>query len=285
MKIETGRFHTKTKHKMLEFIRLSVLHKSSKTAAEYFIREYSETELKKAQKAAETATKDYENARNLAGTYAAGAYVSAITEMGNAQAKLASLSDLPEAYRSPIFLRNEVKRLFAAVTAWEEALKALQEKKEPLLSALGGAEANFQNATAQREKLAADYKAQSDALDEKARRAGFADRNDCKVWCARVKEEERMEKSISDYETELKATEKTIADERLVTGGSKRPDMAALGQEDNQLQHRLTTSAGQSRSLADQLDEEARTIGAAFDTPDAQARIRAFASRSAKRSE
>ena len=29
--------------------------------------------------------------------------------------------------------------------------------------------------------------------------------------------------------------------------------MAALGQEDNQLQHRLTTSAGQSRSLADQL--------------------------------
>lgn len=87
--------------------------------------------------------------------------------MGNAQAKLESLSDLPEAYRSPIFLRNEVKRLFAAVTAWEEALKALQVKKEPLLSALGGAEANFQNATAQREKLAADYKAQSAALDEK----------------------------------------------------------------------------------------------------------------------
>ena len=139
------------------------------------------------------------------------------------------------------------------MTAWEEALKALQEKKEPLLSALGGAEANFQNATARREKLAADYKAQSDALDEKARGAGFADRNDCKVWYARVKEEERMEKSISDYETERKATEKTIADERLVTGGAKRPDMAALGQEDNQLQHRLTTSAGQSRSLADQL--------------------------------
>ena len=89
-------------------------------------------------------------------------------------------------------------------------MKALQEKKEPLLSALGGAEANFQNATARREKLAADYKAQSDALDEKARGAGFADRNDCKVWYARVKEEERMEKSISDYETELKATETNL---------------------------------------------------------------------------
>ena len=38
------------------------------------------------------------------------------------------------------------------------------------------------------------------------------------------------------------------------------------------------------RSLLQQLDDEARTIGAAFDTPDAQARIRAFAARSATRS-
>ena len=115
-------------------------------------------------------------------------------------------------YRSPIFLRNEVKRLFAVVTAWEEALKALQEKKEPLLSALGGAEANFQNATARREKLAADYKAQSDALDEKARGPALRTAMTARSGYARVKEEERMEKSISDYETELKATEKTIAE-------------------------------------------------------------------------
>lgn len=48
MKIETGRFHTKTKHKMLEFIRLSVLTiKVQKCPPEYFIREYSETELKR----------------------------------------------------------------------------------------------------------------------------------------------------------------------------------------------------------------------------------------------
>jgi 2-(1,2-epoxy-1,2-dihydrophenyl)acetyl-CoA isomerase len=53
----------------------------------------------------------------------------------------------------------------------------------------------------------------------------------------------------------------------------------ALGQAKRLIRSRL------GRSLADQLDEEARTIGAAFDTPDAQARIRAFASRSAKRSE
>jgi 2-(1,2-epoxy-1,2-dihydrophenyl)acetyl-CoA isomerase len=36
-----------------------------------------------------------------------------------------------------------------------------------------------------------------------------------------------------------------------------------------------------TRSFADQLDEEARTIGAAFDTPDARARIAAFARASA----
>lgn len=38
------------------------------------------------------------------------------------------------------------------------------------------------------------------------------------------------------------------------------------------------------RSVREQLDEEARTIGAAFDTPEAQQRIRAFAERSARRS-
>jgi len=37
-----------------------------------------------------------------------------------------------------------------------------------------------------------------------------------------------------------------------------------------------------SRSFADQLAEEARTIGAALDTPDAQARVAAFAAASAK---
>lgn len=37
------------------------------------------------------------------------------------------------------------------------------------------------------------------------------------------------------------------------------------------------------RDLAGQLAEEARSIGAAFDTPEAQARIRAFAERGAKR--
>lgn len=37
------------------------------------------------------------------------------------------------------------------------------------------------------------------------------------------------------------------------------------------------------RSFEDQLDEEARTIGAAFDTPEAQARIAAFAAASARR--
>lgn len=38
-----------------------------------------------------------------------------------------------------------------------------------------------------------------------------------------------------------------------------------------------------ARSVPDQLDEEARTIGAAFDTPAAQTRIMAFAARSANR--
>jgi 2-(1,2-epoxy-1,2-dihydrophenyl)acetyl-CoA isomerase len=40
--------------------------------------------------------------------------------------------------------------------------------------------------------------------------------------------------------------------------------------------------AGSRRSFADNLDDEARTIGAAFDTPDARARVAAFAAASAR---
>lgn len=40
--------------------------------------------------------------------------------------------------------------------------------------------------------------------------------------------------------------------------------------------------AGARRSFADNLDDEARTIGAAFDTPDARARVAAFAAASAR---
>jgi 2-(1,2-epoxy-1,2-dihydrophenyl)acetyl-CoA isomerase len=39
-----------------------------------------------------------------------------------------------------------------------------------------------------------------------------------------------------------------------------------------------------SRSFAEQLDEEARSIGAAFETPDARARVAAFAAASSKKS-
>ena len=43
-------FKTKTKEKMIKFIKLSALHKSSITAAEYFSEEYSENDLKKIMK-------------------------------------------------------------------------------------------------------------------------------------------------------------------------------------------------------------------------------------------
>ncbi|MBF4562281.1 enoyl-CoA hydratase/isomerase family protein [Microbacterium sp. VKM Ac-2870] len=42
--------------------------------------------------------------------------------------------------------------------------------------------------------------------------------------------------------------------------------------------------AGARRAFADNLDDEARTIGASFDTPDAKARVAAFAAASAKTS-
>lgn len=50
IEVAMSNFKTKTKEKMIKFIKLSALHKSSITAAEYFSEEYSENDLKKIMK-------------------------------------------------------------------------------------------------------------------------------------------------------------------------------------------------------------------------------------------
>lgn len=213
----------------------------------------SEEAYKKSQKEAERAKKDLENARALVGSYQAGAYVSAITEMGNAQAKMQGLEDLPEEYRKPIAIRNEIKRLHEKITAWETAGKRLSQRKEPLLSALGGAEANYVNAKQQRTKLAEEYLQQQEELKEKAIALGFSDLKDCKMWHARVAEEEDIEKEINDYRADKSATEQNIARERIAIGQEKRPDMPALGQKGHALQQRYKMTLEESNRLANAL--------------------------------
>lgn len=209
----------------------------------------SEEEYKRAKLAAERAKTDLENASALMGSYQAGAYVSAITEMGNAQAKLRGLEDLPEEYRKPIAIRNEIKRLHEKVTAWEAAVKQLSQRKEPLLSALGAAEANYANAKQQRTRLIEEYRRQQEELKEKALALGFADLTDCKAWHARVPEEKHIEEEINRYRADRSATEQNIAQELIAIGQEKRPDMPALGQEGQALQQRYKRTLEENNRL------------------------------------
>ena len=209
----------------------------------------SEEEYRRAKMAAERAKTDLENASALTGSYQAGAYVSAITEMGNAQAKLRGLEDLPEEYRKPIAIRTEIKRLHEKVTAWEAAVKRLTQRKEPLLSALGAAEANYANAKQQRTSLIEEYRRQQEELKGKALALGFADLTDCKAWHARVPEEKHIEEEINRYCADRAATEQNITQEKIAIGQEKRPDMPALGQEGQALQQRYKMTLEENNRL------------------------------------
>ncbi|GAB3603551.1 enoyl-CoA hydratase/isomerase family protein [Microbacterium aureliae] len=77
--------------------------------------------------------------------------------------------------------------------------------------------------------------------------------------------------------TEVVPAERLADRAREVAGAWLAGATAAFGQA----KRLVRTGAG--RQFADNLDDEARSIGAAFDTPEAKARIRAFAAASADR--
>lgn len=213
----------------------------------------TEAELKRAQKAAEQASRDYDDKNQLAQSYNAGAFVSAITELGNAQAKMRTLEDIPEAYRRPIFLRNEIKRLHDAVTTWEEERKGLASKKEPIISGLAKAEADYDSAARRRDELLQEYKVQEAALTEKAQEAGFTDSKECRIWVQRRNEEAKLEKTINDYKADRKGTEKIITDEKGIVGQEEKPDMVSLGQRERTLQQTV-------KSLIQQISSSQTTL-------------------------
>ncbi len=199
----------------------------------------TETAVKRAQKKAEDAAKVYDDANQLAGSYQAGAYVSAISELGNAQAKMRTLEDVPEAYRKPVFLRNEIKRLHDACTDWESQMKGLSSQKEPVIFGLASAEAEYQAAGKRRDELLAEYKVQEAALSEKAKANGFTDLKECKAWVNRRSEEPQLEKEINEYQADWKGSEKRILEEKLAVGNEEKPDMQRLNEKEKSLQQEI----------------------------------------------
>ncbi len=215
----------------------------------------TETAVKRAQKKAEEASQAYDEANRQAQTYQTECYVPALSELGKAQAKMKTMEDIPEAYRRPVFLKNEIKRLQTAVATWEEETKTIATKKEPVITGLAAAEAEYKAAFAQRETLLADYKKQEAALTEKAKETGFHDLKECKAWVKRRKEETLLEKTISDYQADVKGTEKMITEEQLAVGQEEKPDMQDLGNTERRLQQEIKTSIQQISNTQNWLEK------------------------------
>ena len=192
----------------------------------------TEEEVKKARQEAEQASKEYDDRNLLAQQYQVSAYVSAISELGNAQAKMRTLEDVPEEFRKPVVLREEIHRLNDEVSAWEEESKKTAEEKERAASFLAAAGARYEAAAQQRKKLAEDYGKWQKALEEKSRAAGFETPEECKNWYGRRKEEEKIGAAIEDYRDRRRGTEKVLADEREFLGDSGKPDMILLGEKE-----------------------------------------------------
>lgn len=212
----------------------------------------TEEMVKKAGEAARKAALDYDNANYLHQQYQASAFVSAITELGNAQTKMRTLEDIPEEYRVTDAIQTEVARINHFIRDWEKDSKETAAKKEKAAAAFSAADAEYKTYEAQREKLAKDYREWEGKLTERALSAGFANIDESRLWYKRAGEEKKISAEIENWQARKKAAEKMISDEKLVVAGETRPDMEALGREDNTLQAEIKgavrmISEGESR--------------------------------------
>ncbi|MEE3453476.1 SMC family ATPase [Dialister sp.] len=222
--------------------------------------------LKKAEKKAKKAAEDYDDANFLWQNYQAGAFVSAITELGNAQAKLRTLEDVPEEYRNTDAIQTEVARLNHFIQDWEKASRETAEKKEKAAAELSAAGMQYKTYEEQREKLAKDYKEWEGKLTEKSLSAGFKDLAECSSWYKKAGEEDSISRTIETWQSRLKAAEKIIADEKLTVGREPKPDMEALGRKESKLQEDIrgalrTISDGENRKkLLEQAEGKVKEI-------------------------
>ena len=201
----------------------------------------TETAVKRAQKLAEDASKQYEMAREAVQSYREGPYGETKTALEKGKTKMHTLEDVPKAYRKETFLHQEIEKERTLVAQWEEKKKNLSNKKEPIISGLASAEAEYQGASSRRNELLLEYKKQEQALTEKAKEAGFSNLMDCQIWVKRQSEENDLATSIADYQADCKGTEKNLEDEKLAVGIEEKPDMDALGQQEKELQQEIKT--------------------------------------------
>lgn len=223
----------------------------------------TEEEVKKAQEKAAKAAETWSDSTQLAQQYQVSAYVSAISEQGYAQAKMKTLEDVPEAFRKPIALRNAIHRLHESIQLWEKETEDTAKARETASSAYAAADAGYKAASAQREKLAKDYGEWKKALEEKSKEAGFESLADCRSWYEKRDFEKTLTQDLETYRRLRQGAEKVAADEKDFLKDSPKPDMAHLGQEDQEHQnaiHRMVKMISDGENRKKLLEDTAAKV-------------------------
>lgn len=217
-----------------------------------------------ASRAAEEARKAAEAFTRFEGTD----WLQVQNALSAARTRIASLADIPERFRDPDILAQEIRKLEKQLSNWDAAQKKNEEDLREASAKLGAAEASYKSADEQRNKLVQDYKQQQEALSRRAQEAGFASPEDCRAWHDRLKEEETLAGEIDRYKADLTSAEKRISEETAQTAGQQKPSVDALRKEDQSYQDRLK----QALTVQTEKEKEARRLEEVLRKTAAQAK-------------
>lgn len=225
----------------------------------------TEEEVRHAEQNASRAREASGKAAEAFTSFSSTVWLQAQNALSAAQTRLSSLSDLPERFRNPEILEQEIRLMKKQIGDWEAAQKKNAEQLLEASAAFAAAGESYKAADEQRNKLVQEYKQQQEELGEKAQAAGFSSPEDCRAWHDRLGEEDSLSREIDRYKAELASAEKRIAEETAQTAGQQKPSMDALRQEDRDFRERIkqaltARTAGEKESL--RLEEVLRKTAA-----------------------
>lgn len=228
----------------------------------------TEEEVRQAEQNASRAAEEARKAAEAFTRFEGTDWLQVQNALSAARTRIASLADIPERFRDPDILAQEIRKLEKQLGDWDAAQKKNEEDLREASAKLGAAEASYKSADEQRNKLVQDYKQQQEALSRRAQEAGFASPEDCRAWHDRLKEEETLAGEIDRYKADLTSAEKRISEETAQTAGQQKPSVDALREEDQSYQDRIK----QALTLQTEKEKESRRLEEVLRKTAAQAK-------------
>lgn len=228
----------------------------------------TEEEVRQAEQNASRAAEEARKAAEAFTRFEGTDWLQVQNALSAARTRIASLSDIPERFRSPDILAQEIRKLEKQIGDWDDAQKKNVEDLREASAKLGAAEASYKSADEQRNNLVQDYKQQQEALSRRAQEAGFSSPEDCRTWHDRLKEEETLAGEIDRYKAELTSAEKRISEETAQTAGQQKPSVDVLREEDQSYQARIK----QALTVQTEKEKEARRLEEVLRKTAAQAK-------------